>query len=46
MLFHSTLAYKIDSEYTQDYKRLFPVCEAEILRATVKRIVVFSSFLF
>ena len=44
-LFQSTTANKIDSELTKDYKRLLPVCEAEILRVTVKRIEVFSSFL-
>ena len=44
MLLQSTTGNKIDSEHTQDYKRLLPVCEAEILRATVKRIEVFSSF--
>ena len=44
MLFQSTTAKKIDSEHTQDYKRLLPVCEAEILRVTVKRSEVFSSF--
>ena len=38
------MANKIDSEHTRDYKRLLPVCEAEILRVTVKRIEVFSSF--
>ena len=43
-LFQSTTANKIDSEHIQDYKRLLPVCEAEILRVTVKRIEVFSSF--
>ena len=43
-LFQSTTANKNDSEHTQDYKRLLPVCEAEILRVTVKRIEVFSSF--
>ena len=41
-LFQSTTANKIDSEHTQDYKRLLPVCEAEILRVTVKIIEVFS----
>ena len=40
----STIANKIDSEHTQDYKRLLPACEAEILRVTVKIIEVFSSF--
>ena len=44
-LFQSTTANKIDSEHTQDYKRLLQVCEAEILRVTVKKkIEVFSSF--
>ena len=43
-LFQNTTAKKIDSEPTQDYKRLLPVCKAEILRVTVKRIDVFSSF--
>ena len=37
-------ANKIDSERTQAYKRLLPVCKAEILRVTVKRTEVFSSF--
>ena len=44
MIFQSTTANKIGSEHIRDYKRLLPVCEAEILRATVKRIEVFSSF--
>ena len=35
-LFLSTTANKSDSEHTQDYKRLLPVCEAEILRVSVK----------
>ena len=35
-LFQSTTANKIDSEHLRDYKRLLPVCEAEILRVTVK----------
>ena len=43
-LFQSTTANKNDSEQTRDYKRLLPVCEAEMLRVTVKRIEVFSSF--
>ena len=43
-LFQSTTASKIDSEHTRDYKRLLPVCKAEILRVTVKRIEVISSF--
>ena len=42
--FQSTTANKIDSEHTQDYKKLQPVCEAKILRVTVKRIEVLSSF--
>ena len=44
MSFQSTTANKIDSEHTRDYKRLHSVWEGEILRATVKRIEVFSSF--
>ena len=43
-LFQSTKANEIDSEHTRDYKRLLPVCEAEIIRVTVKIIEVFSSF--
>ena len=43
-LFQSTIANKIGSEHTRDYKKLLPVCEAEILRITVKRTEVFSSF--
>ena len=31
-LFQSSAAIKIDSEHTHDFKRLLPVCEAEILR--------------
>ena len=41
-LFQSTTANKIDSEHTQDYKRLLPVCEAKILRVTVKKKLKFS----
>ena len=44
MSFQSTTDNKIDSEHTRDYKRLHQVCEAKILRATVKRIEVFSTF--
>ena len=40
----STTAYKNDFEHTQDYKRLLPLCEAEILQVTVNRIEIFSSF--
>ena len=43
-IFQSNTADKIDSEHTRDYKRLLPVCEAEILRVSVKRIEVFSTF--
>ena len=43
-LFQSMTANKMDFEHTRDYKSLLPVCEAEILRVTVKRIEVFSSF--
>ena len=35
-LFQSTTANIIDSEHSQDYKRLLPVRKAEILRVTVK----------
>ena len=44
VLLQSTTANKIGSEHTRDYKRLLPVCEAKILRVTVKIIQVFSSF--
>ena len=44
-LFQSTTADKIDFEHTRDNKRLLPVCEAEILRVTVKRSEDFSSFM-
>ena len=44
MLFQSIIANKIDSEHTQDYKRLLLLCEPEILQVTVNRIEVFSSF--
>ena len=44
-LFQSTTANKIDSEHTQDYKRLLLVCKAKILRVKVKRIEVFSSYM-
>ena len=43
-LFQSTLANKIDSEHTRDYKRLLSVCEAVIVQVTVKIIEVFRSF--
>ena len=33
-LFQSSAANKIDSEHTQDYKRLLPVCEAGIIQVT------------
>ena len=45
VLFQSAATNKIDSEHTREYKRLLPVCEAEILRVTIKRIRVFSSFM-
>ena len=37
-LFQSTTVNKIDSENTRDYKRLLPVCEAEILQVTEKEL--------
>ena len=43
-LYFSAIANKIDSDHTQDCKRLLRVSDAEILRVTVKRIGVFSSF--
>ena len=33
--FQSTTAYKINSEHTRDYTKLFPVCKVEILHFTV-----------
>ena len=44
-LFQSTTANTIDSEHTQDYKRLLSVCEAEILQVTVNRIEVSHLFM-
>ena len=43
-LFQRTTANKMDFEHTREYRRLLPVCKAEILRVTVKRIEVLSSF--
>ena len=43
-LFQSTTANKIDSEHIRDYKRSLLLCEAELLRVSVNRIEVFSSF--
>ena len=43
-LFQSTTANKIDSEDTQDYMRLLPVCQTEILQVKVNRYEVFLSF--
>ena len=40
-LFQSTTAKKIDSEQTRDYKRLLPVCKAEILGVTIKQEMIF-----
>ena len=37
-LFQSATANTIDSEHTRVYKRLLPVCEAEILRVTVEKL--------
>ena len=36
-LFQSTTANQIDSEHTQDYKRLLLVWQAKILQVTVKK---------
>ena len=38
------LFFQIDSEHTQDYTKLFPVCNVEILQVTVNQIKVLSSF--
>ena len=43
-LFISTTANKIDSEHTNDYTKLFPVCKVEILQVTVNKIEVLPSF--
>ena len=43
-LFQSTTAYKIDSEDTGDYTKLFLVCKIEILQVLVNEIEVLSSF--
>ena len=40
-LFQDTTANKIDFEHTRDYERLLPVCEAEILPVTVKKMKFF-----
>ena len=42
--FQSTTACKINSKYTQDYTKLFTVCEVEISQVTVNKIEVLSSF--
>ena len=39
-LFQSTTAYKINSEQTRDYTKLFPVCKVEKLQVTVNKIEV------
>ena len=44
-LYFSAISNKIDSEHTLDYKTLLPVCEAEILRVTVKIIEVSHLFM-
>ena len=44
-LFQSTTAYKLDSDHTQDYTKLFPVCKVEILQVTVNKVEVLSSFI-
>ena len=41
--FQSTKAYKIDSEQTQDYSKLFPGCKVEILKVTVYKNEIYSS---
>ena len=44
-LFQSTTANKTDSEHTRGHKRLLPVCEAEILRVTLKELKFFPFFM-
>ena len=44
VLFQSTTDYKMDSEHTQDYTKLFRVCKVEILQVTVNKVEVLSSF--
>ena len=44
VLFQSTTVYKINSEYTQDDMKLFPVCKVGKLQVTVNKIKVLSSF--
>ena len=44
VLDQSTTAYKIYSEHTQDYMKLFLVCKVEILQVAVNKIEVLSSF--
>ena len=43
--FHSTTVYKMDSERTCDYTKLFLICKSEILKVTVNKFEVLSSFL-
>ena len=43
-LFQSTTAYKIDSEHTRDYTKLFPECKVEILPVTVNKVEVLLAF--
>ena len=35
-LFQCTIAYKIGSEHTQDYTKLFVICRVEILQVTAE----------
>ena len=43
-LFQRTTVYKIVSKHTQDYTKLFPVCNVETLQVTANKIEVVSSF--
>ena len=43
-LLQSDTANKIDSEHTQEYKKLFSVCDVEILKVTVNKIETLSFF--
>ena len=43
-LLQSNIAFKIDSECTRDYLKLFLLCKVDILQVTVNKIEVLSSF--
>ena len=43
-LFQRTTAYKINSEHTRNYTKLFPVDKVEILQVIVNKVEVLSYF--